>query len=210
MLLPSVLTRGEGTALTGSYSGLCRDGLVERAGSEEDRRVVLVRVTKAGRKKVAELKEPLVLLGEQQFAGMSRKEGGNADQAVADRLIVEGIPMDGFCIYRGQTLALEMRLHSDRAYYPTVLGLPQDRTEAIMAERLSELRCDVHNGLALESFGEQGDCVVAKFADGTEQQFDMIIGADGIKSTVRAKAGIGYPGVDLERTWSIADIDAEA
>jgi len=56
---------------------------------------------------------------------------------------------------------------------------------------------------------DRGNRVIAQFADGTEQAFDQVVGADGIRSTVRKAAEIDYPGIDLEETWSIADVDAE-
>ena len=128
---------------------------------------------------------------------------------VSDRLIAEGIAMDGLRVYRGDALALEMPLHSDRVFFPTVLGLAQDRTEAIMAETLVFQGGSVRYSLALERLGDEGDRTVARFSDGSEEHFDLIIGADGVKSRVREEAGIAYPGVDLDNTWSIADVDAE-
>jgi len=117
--------------------------------------------------------------------------------------------MDGLRVYRGDVLALDMPLHSDRVFFPTLLGLAQDRTEAIMAETLASKGGSVRYGIALEGLDDQGDHIVARFSDGSEEQFDLIIGADGMRSTVREEAGITYPGVDLDKTWSIADVDAE-
>lgn len=128
---------------------------------------------------------------------------------VSDRLIAEGVAMDGLRVYRGETLALDMPLHSERAFFPTVLGLPQDRTEVIMAETLTSLGGSVRYGVALASLGEQVDRVVARLSLGAEEEFDIVIGADGIRSTIREAAGIAYPGIDLEQTWSIADVDVD-
>jgi len=128
---------------------------------------------------------------------------------VSDRLIAEGIAMDGLRVYRGDSLALEMTLHSDRVIFPTILGLAQDRTEAIMAEALVSMGGSVRYGIALERLDDKDDCIVAQFSDDSEEHFDLIIGADGVKSTVREEASIAYLGVDLDKTWSIADVDAE-
>lgn len=128
---------------------------------------------------------------------------------VSDRLIAEGIAMDGLRVYRGDVLALEMPLHSDRVFFPTILGLAQDRTEAIMAETLVSKGGSVRYGVALEGLGDNHDRIVAQFSDGSEEHFDLIIGADGIKSRVREEAGIAYLGVNLNETWSIADVDVE-
>ena len=128
---------------------------------------------------------------------------------VSERLIDEGVAMDGLRIYRGDKLSLELPLHSERTFFPTVLGLPQDRTEAIMADVFTSLGGTVHYSIALDGIYEKDDQVVARYSDGTEEAFDHVIGADGIGSTVRNAAGIAYPGVDLDQTWSIADVDVK-
>ncbi|WP_444931195.1 FAD-dependent oxidoreductase [Microbulbifer sp. SSSA002] len=126
---------------------------------------------------------------------------------VSEKLIAEGIAVEGACIYLNTHLALEFPLHSDRSYFPTVLGLPQDRTEALMAEVLFGMGGEVEYQKELKSLTEDESGVVAQFDDGEENRFDLIIGADGIRSTVREAAGINYPGFDLDEVWSIADVD---
>ena len=109
---------------------------------------------------------------------------------VSDRLVTEGVPMDALCVYFGDRLALEMRLRSEGAFFPSLLCLPQDRTESIMADALTSLGGTVRYGVPLKTLREESDGVVASFADGSTEFFEHIIGADGIKSTVRRHAGI--------------------
>ena len=42
-----------------------------------------------------------------------------------------------------------------------------------------------HRGRGLKAFGQSGDAVVAHFADGPSLRADVLIGADGLRSTVR-------------------------
>lgn len=42
-----------------------------------------------------------------------------------------------------------------------------------------------HRGKGLDRFEDKGDAVIAHFADGTHAQADLLIGADGLRSTVR-------------------------
>lgn len=42
-----------------------------------------------------------------------------------------------------------------------------------------------HRGKGLRDFEDKGDVVVARFTDGTSAQADLLIGADGLRSTVR-------------------------
>lgn len=128
---------------------------------------------------------------------------------VAEKLIDEGVQINGLRVYHGTSLSLSMRLHSERTEYPCVLGMPQDRTEAIMSEIFTSLGGTVRFGLGFEALQEEGDKVVAQFTDGSHETFDAIIGADSNRSTVREAASIAYPGFDLDQIWSIADVDVE-
>ncbi|WKD48526.1 FAD-dependent oxidoreductase [Microbulbifer spongiae] len=128
---------------------------------------------------------------------------------VSETLIEEGVPIRGACIYQRERLALELPLHSNRIYFPTILGLPQDRTEAIMANTLGSMGVEVGYQNELQDLREESKGVVALLSSGVEERFDLIIGADGIHSKVREAAGINYLGFDLEEKWSIADVDTE-
>jgi 2-polyprenyl-6-methoxyphenol hydroxylase-like FAD-dependent oxidoreductase len=47
---------------------------------------------------------------------------------------------------------------------------------------------DVHHGTRLVALDQDADGVLAGFADGTQQRFDVVVGADGLHSRVRALA----------------------
>ncbi|MCY3879419.1 MAG: FAD-dependent monooxygenase [Rhodobacteraceae bacterium] len=128
---------------------------------------------------------------------------------VTEKLLQEAIPFHGIRIHHGTSLSLDLPLRSERMAYPYVIGMPQDRTEALMAETLELLGGSIQFGKGFEGYEEEGGKAAVTFADGTSGKFDVVIGADGIRSTVREAAGIEYPGFDLEQTWSIADVDAE-
>jgi len=128
---------------------------------------------------------------------------------VSDGLIAEGVAMNGLRVYLGERLALDMPLHSSRAFYPCILGLPQDRTEAIMRGRFESLGGTIRYSVGLEKLKDVRGERVAQLSDGSEDTYDLIIGADGIGSTVRDQADIAYPGIDLPEVWSIADVDVK-
>ena len=125
----------------------------------------------------------------------------------AENLVAEGTAMDGLRVYYRKKLRLEMDLRSERTYHPNLVCLSQERTEAILAETLSKLGTQVRYGVSLETFAPDSDGVDVLFSSGDKHRFDHVIGADGIRSTVRSAAGISYPGVDLAEKWSIADVD---
>lgn len=125
----------------------------------------------------------------------------------SDPLIAEGIAMDGLRVYHGQKLNLAMELRSKRAFHPNLVCLPQDRTEAIMADVLTKHETTVQYGVKLKELKQTTEGIIARFDNGVESIFDHVIGADGIRSTVREQAGIAYPGFDLKERWSVADVD---
>ena len=59
----------------------------------------------------------------------------------------------------------------------------------------------IRPGLALAGFAEDRDGVTARFADGSEARADVLIGADGFRSTVRRQM---FPDVDLAYAGYIA------
>lgn len=132
-----------------------------------------------------------------------------AESGVAERLIAEGIAFESAQVYSSASSPVEINVHSDRAFFHTVLGLPQDRTESIMAEALRGYGCNVQYCVGLEQLQDTGSEVIAHFSDGSESSFDLVVGADGIDSTVREASNIDYVGYELDETWSIADVDAD-
>lgn len=108
--------------------------------------------------------------------------------------------------------------------YDFILGLAQDRTESSLHDRFVELGGKVHYHTEFKSLEDKGNHVtvgmetelpservdekIAPKTDYKSENYDFVIGADGIHSAVREQLGIAYPGIDLPETWSIADVDA--
>ncbi len=131
-----------------------------------------------------------------------------APSGAGEKLIQEGVHMRKVCVYQGTEQRLEIPLHSDRTDFSSLIGLPQDRTEAILAETLRGYGVEVQYETALNNLTETANGVTTRCSDGSEETFDYLVGADGVRSTVREKAGIPFPGFDIPQPWSIADIDA--
>ena len=128
---------------------------------------------------------------------------------VAERLIAAGIALRNARVYRGDRLVATLPIHSPRTDFPHLLGLPQDTTESILAHRLAELGGSVSYGVSVERVEGRADGATVGFDDGSHRDFDIVIGADGVHSTVRRDAGFDFPGFDLDEPWSIADVDVE-
>ncbi len=73
---------------------------------------------------------------------------------------------------------------SRRAEMPSVVMRRADLVRVLAARVGTDV---VREGMELRSFVQAGDKVRARFADGSEDTFDVLIGADGLSSTVRAQ-----------------------
>ena len=57
--------------------------------------------------------------------------------------------------------------------------------ERILAERVREVGITVRYGTSLAALTDCGDAVQARFEDGSEEEFTLVVGADGVHSRVR-------------------------
>ncbi len=128
---------------------------------------------------------------------------------VADRLRAEGIAFESAKFYRNARFIARIPLTSPTG--DTILGLAQDRTEHHLADVFRGLGGTVRYGLAFERLVRNGeDAVEAGLGDGSTAGYDYLIGADGVRSSVRETLGLAFEGYDLPEKWSIADVDVEA
>ena len=128
---------------------------------------------------------------------------------VAGRLVAEGQKMQNVKFYMGDKLAAKVPLQvkNPKFGYDFILMLPQDQTEAALREKFSELGGTIRYGSEFASLTQNDDKVTVTLVDGTSETYDYVIGADGIKSSVRAALGLEYPGYELPDKWSIADVN---
>ncbi|MEZ5286650.1 MAG: FAD-dependent monooxygenase [Vicinamibacterales bacterium] len=94
--------------------------------------------------------------------------------------------------------------------YPYVLMVPQSTTEALLARRLTELGGTLVRPAALKALSQDATGVTASVAcgDGTAHTIraQYVVGADGMHSTVREEAGIGFTGGAYEQSFILADV----
>jgi 2-polyprenyl-6-methoxyphenol hydroxylase-like FAD-dependent oxidoreductase len=125
---------------------------------------------------------------------------------VARRLIKEGVQAPRFTIRDGRRTLIPIDFSALSTDYPYSLMVPQATTERLLLDRLTELGGAVIRPKTLTAVTQDADGVTATFEDGDAIRARYIVGADGIHSTVREQAGIGFAGGVYEESFTLADV----
>jgi 2-polyprenyl-6-methoxyphenol hydroxylase-like FAD-dependent oxidoreductase len=129
---------------------------------------------------------------------------------VSRRLVAEGHVVPVFTVRAGERVLMRLDFGGLPTAYPYALMLPQSRTEAILAERLTELGGAVRRPFAVTGVTPVGDGAdVAVAGPGGPAQTvraRYVVGADGMHSAVREAVGIGFTGGRYEESFALADV----
>jgi 2-polyprenyl-6-methoxyphenol hydroxylase-like FAD-dependent oxidoreductase len=125
---------------------------------------------------------------------------------VARRLVKEGVHAPRFTIRDGRNVLIPIDFSRLPSAYPYTLLLPQNDTERLLLERVVELGGEVLRPKVLATITQDADGVTATFEDGDVVRAAYVVGADGMHSTVREQAGIGFHGDKYEQSFVLADV----
>ena len=127
--------------------------------------------------------------------GVGIIQPGNAIRAMAqlglaDQCVAQGHPMDG-----SRSHDIDGRILADIDFerpagveLPVMNGLTRPRLHKILQDAALASGASVRTGVTFTALTQREDGVSAAFTDGTSGDYDLVIGADGIKSAVRAAA----------------------
>ncbi|MEU7978905.1 FAD-dependent oxidoreductase [Micromonospora sp. NPDC049081] len=122
-------------------------------------------------------------------------------------LVARGLRAARFTVRDRDRVLLTLGFGDLPSTYPYALLVSQSVTEAVLTERLAALGGQVHRPYQLTDLDHDGDGAVAGFADGTSVRARWVVGADGMHSTVRDLAGIGFGGpADVGESFLLADV----
>ena len=125
---------------------------------------------------------------------------------VADRLATQGIQAPRFTIRDRDRILVPVRFDDLPTEYPYTLLVSQAVTEAVLLQRLTELGGQVLRPYPVTCLEQDDTGVTATFSDGGRIRAAYAVGADGMHSTVREQAGIGFTGGTYEESFSLADV----
>lgn len=125
---------------------------------------------------------------------------------VTRRLLKEGIEAPRFTIRDGARILLPIDFSELATDYPFTLLVPQSTTERLLLGRVRELGGDVVRAKVLTNIAQDAAGATATFTDGDTIRARYVAGADGMHSTVREQAGIGFSGGSYEHSFVLADV----
>src|SRR4051794_25940668 len=128
---------------------------------------------------------------------------------IVDRFLDEGHRARSLIVYRGSRRLFGIDMGYSGSAYRFQLHLPQERTEALLRERVAELGGEVEPGVELVGFTDEGDRVVATVRDGegraSEISAGFLVGCDGAHSRVRRLLDVPFLGQPYPWDWLFAD-----
>lgn len=89
----------------------------------------------------------------------------------------------------GHTLMTLQTPHTGGEDLPATMGVLRSDLQTVLVDMIHELGIDVRLGTEMDSYVNKGDSVDVTFSTGGTENFDLVIGADGIKSKTRKMLG---------------------
>ncbi|WP_067139295.1 FAD-dependent monooxygenase [Microtetraspora malaysiensis] len=125
---------------------------------------------------------------------------------VAHRLAAHGIHTPVFTIRDRDKVLVPVPFDDLPTAYPYTLMISQADTEAHLLARLQELGGKVIRPARVTGIEQDADGVTATLDDGRHIRAAYLIGADGLNSTIRQSAGIGFTGGTYAESFVLADV----
>ncbi|MGK2865743.1 MAG: FAD-dependent oxidoreductase [Mycobacterium sp.] len=125
---------------------------------------------------------------------------------VTPDLVSRGVHTPTFAIRDRDTLLMAIPFDTLPTEYPYTLMISQADTEALLLKRLENLGGHVVRPATVTAVEQHPDGVLATFSDGHQVRARYLIGADGVHSTIREAAGIGFTGGTYAESFTLADV----
>ncbi|MEH1026160.1 FAD-dependent oxidoreductase [Micromonospora profundi] len=124
-------------------------------------------------------------------------------------LVAQGVRSPGFTVRDRDRVLLRVPFHDLPSRFPYALLVSQSVTEEVLAGQLADLGVRVRRPSRLTGLTRTGDGVLAQ-VDGEPLRARYVVGADGLHSTVRQAAGIGFTGPSDLESFALADVRVDS
>lgn len=125
---------------------------------------------------------------------------------VSETLVAQGIPAQRFTVRDRDRVLLDIGFDHLPTRYPYTLMVSQATTEAVLLARLQALGGEVLRPAVLADVVQDADGATATLEDGRRLRARWIVGADGMHSVVRDRAGIPFTGDRYAQSFVLADV----
>jgi 2-polyprenyl-6-methoxyphenol hydroxylase-like FAD-dependent oxidoreductase len=128
---------------------------------------------------------------------------------LADAFVRKGQVLNRMCSYANTKLLASVETkYIENSLFPFILCLPQNETEAILIDYLTQHQQVVHRNCELISLSQTDEKVTASIKTSTGEliiEADFVMGCDGYHSTVRDILKIPYQGQELGNYFLMID-----
>ncbi|MEU4402117.1 FAD-dependent oxidoreductase [Micromonospora orduensis] len=124
-------------------------------------------------------------------------------------LVAQGVRAPRFTVRDRDRVLLAVPFHELPSRFPYALLVSQAVTEKVLTDQLADLGVRVRRPCRLTGLSHTADGVRAQ-VDGAELRARYLVGADGLHSTVRQAAGIGFTGPSDEESFVLADVRVQS
>jgi len=108
---------------------------------------------------------------------------------VLEQTIEAGFPQSGltFQDLRGNVIADIRGMNLLGKGYPSDIGIARPTLHRVLIAAAQERGARLRNGVTWQSISQSGEVVSVQFTDGNASDYDLVIGADGVHSTLRSE-----------------------
>lgn len=132
------------------------------------------------------------------------------DLGVTPHLLAEGWTVPVFTVRDRDRVLARIDFAGLPSPHQYTLMLPQSRTEAVLAQRLTELGGQVNRPWAVTAVTVDGEGATVAVTGPNQEHRAVraryVVGADGMHSIVREAAGIGFTGAPYAQSFLLADV----
>jgi len=131
---------------------------------------------------------------------------------VAEKLLVNGVIVPTFRVRDRDRILTTISFKDLETEFPFTLMCPQNRTEAILLDRVKALGGVVHRPCEVVSAGQHTQGVEITYrSGGTLEKIEAkwLVGCDGGQSVVREQAGIDFEGDTYPESFVLADVEMD-
>ncbi|MFF5365201.1 FAD-dependent oxidoreductase [Streptomyces scabiei] len=125
---------------------------------------------------------------------------------VSEELIARGVQVTRFAVRDGARRLLTVPFDQLATPHPYTLMVPQYETENVLLDRLRALGGDVHRPYEVAAVVQDEEGVTLTMTTGETLRAAYAVGADGMHSTMREAAGIGFTGSAYAESFVLADV----